>query len=836
MRRSPLEIVVAAFAVLALGVAPAAAASLYDGPGPRPGPDILYAEPPRAPQLENTGEWRAAPILVSGATAYRDGEFLYQDFLYDDHGARFARDPGDPRQGADSFSQPNGTYRYPTRAEYAQNAADLVELRVRPVAGATLFRVTLNTMLDPELVGATIAIGDSAAPLPMPDGAGASVPAQLFLTWHGRTAVLRDAVTGAAVDPAPGVRVDVERRQVELRVEHAAWNPGTSTVRMAAGVGLWDRANDRYLRPAERAGEDTPGGGGPGAPAFFNVAFRTDEPLPDYSSIAAITASTGANPRWWRDSRQGSELRAGSLSAFRADVDFAKLAAGTGDEGGVPRSGPINRILASRFETKQGVDFGTRCGTRTECKGELRGRLQPYALYVPTKRGPDGYGLTLLLHSLGANHNQFTGSRNQSQWGERGSGSLVVTPAGRGPDGWYYDHAGADTFEVWADVARRYPVDAAYTSIGGYSMGGYGTYKFATQFPDLFARAQPTVGPPGLGVAVTPENPSGGPQTSTFPMLPSLRNVPIQMWVGVEDQLVPFTGTQLQARRLDELDLRYEFWAFGGAEHLTLAANDEYGPSAAFLGDARVDRDPAHVTYVRNPTMDFAEAGTKADHAYWLSRIAVRDGSGESPRGTIDVRSLGFGRGDPPAGPTLNDAGALTGGNIPALPYQRQRKEWGPAPQTPVDDRLVIRARNVSTVTVNAQRARVSCRVALDVDTDGPLTVVLDGCARSARFAGPSLRMTVRYARATAARRAPCRATVRVTGRDRRSIRRVEVRVRGRRVAVDTRAPFSRRVVRPRSRRRTVPLVAHVRLSGERRVVLRGRLRACGARAPRFTG
>src|SRR3954469_23215082 len=120
----------AAIAALLVFTAPAGAASLYDGRGPRPGPDILYADPPRAPQLENTGEWKAPPILVSGATAYRDGEFLYQDFLYDDHGARYVRDPDDERSGDDTFSEPNGTYRYPTGPGYEQNAADLVEFRV----------------------------------------------------------------------------------------------------------------------------------------------------------------------------------------------------------------------------------------------------------------------------------------------------------------------------------------------------------------------------------------------------------------------------------------------------------------------------------------------------------------------------------------------------------------------------------------------------------------------------------------------------------------------------------------------------------------------------------
>ena len=114
-------------AVLAMTAASARAddASLYRGPAPRPGPDILYAPAATSPQLQNTGVWKADPILVSGATSYRDGEFVYQDFLYDDHGANAGqRDPGDPRSGDDTFSSPNGTYTYPTNPVYAQNAAD----------------------------------------------------------------------------------------------------------------------------------------------------------------------------------------------------------------------------------------------------------------------------------------------------------------------------------------------------------------------------------------------------------------------------------------------------------------------------------------------------------------------------------------------------------------------------------------------------------------------------------------------------------------------------------------------------------------------------------------
>ena len=72
-------------------------------PGPRPGPDILYEPLANAPQLQNTGNWSASPILVSGASAYRNGEFLYQDFLYDDSGAIGSSVQNDPRFSGNAF-------------------------------------------------------------------------------------------------------------------------------------------------------------------------------------------------------------------------------------------------------------------------------------------------------------------------------------------------------------------------------------------------------------------------------------------------------------------------------------------------------------------------------------------------------------------------------------------------------------------------------------------------------------------------------------------------------------------------------------------------------------
>jgi len=303
---TPAAAAVVCWALAAPAVARAADVTvikLGTEPAVLPGPPILHAPPARAPQLENAGVWRAQPILVSGTSTYRQGEFLYQDYLYDDHGARELPDPNDrrtnltPKAGTpfnSSFSINNGTYTYPSASDYAENAADLVELRVKPLADSTAFRVTLHTMHDPKLVAFAIALGGTPGTLrPFPHGANVAAPADYFLTVHGSTtgmaAELVRAADGTAVaGPSPQVVVDLLRRQIEVRVPHAAWNP-SGAVRMAAGVGLWDIANSRYLLPQSASSATVPGGAGlaPNPAAFFNIAFR-------YHERSCVVARPGA--------------------------------------------------------------------------------------------------------------------------------------------------------------------------------------------------------------------------------------------------------------------------------------------------------------------------------------------------------------------------------------------------------------------------------------------------------------------------------------------------------------------------------------------------------------
>ena len=695
------------------------------------GPEILHRPLATSPQLENTGPWRAAPIMVSGSRSYRQGELVYQDFLYDDRALTY---PDEPKR-------------------YAGNAADLVEVRLKPLADRLAVRLTYNSMLDPDAVAATVVLGDSPTARPLPHDAGAVSRGELFVTVHGCSGDLVRAADGTRLRERLVVRTDLRRRQVHVEVPYTAFDPrGRRDVAVRAAAGLWDGAAGRYRRPD------------PARPAFFNVAFRGYGPW---------TQAT------FHDGSQNAALAAGDLSPIAARVDFVKLAAGvrddlTGQPGGVPRHGPMNRIHVSHVEPAQGR--GTGPAEREfvceppDCTPDHSSRLQPYAAYVPDGPPPrEGYGLVVSMHGAGGNQNHVEGGppgpyaaapspvgdvRRPGQqeldtWrmlAQAGRPSIMILPDARGPAMFYTGLAAADVFEAWADVAGRYRLDPTSTVLTGTSMGGYGTYKLGAQYPDLFNALMPNVAPGGPVIfhvpgVVTPVIANDDVRRGeTAPMLASLRHVPVLATLAVNDPLVPLTTTTHSMRTLHELGYRYDFWSFAGPYSFGHAEYRHYvrdAYAALHRQVPRVVRDPRRVTYVVIGALTTAERrwGLDSDHAYWVRGLAARDGAA---LGQVDVVSHG-----------LLDAESVPGtpqvavGTAPVdlLPYSRTTLGWtSTEPATARRNALTLTVRNVRDMTVDVDRARVGCDAALSIDSDGPVRVTLQGraCTRTVTAPGPS--------------------------------------------------------------------------------------------------
>ncbi len=780
------------------------------------GPDVLHGPLTASPQLENTGTWGAPPIMVSGAHAYRDGEFLYQDFLYDDRALTY---PADAKR-------------------YGGNAADIVEVRIEPLRSATAIRVTFNTMLAPDAAAVTIGLGNGDAQArEMPHGAGAKMPADVFVTAYGCAGDVVRAGDGATL-AAPRVTTDLQRRQLHIEVPYTAFDPRKRVVRVGAAAGLWDAGTNAFLRPD------------PARPAFFNVAFR------EYGPWVQNT---------WMDASQNAALAAGDLGPLQATVDFRKLAAKTTDDSDIPTTGPINRILVSRFEQGQGRGtssggdiFGNYACDPPACTHQFSGRLQPYSVYVPDVTRPaGGYGMVLNLHGANSNHNHFEGGSTEpplSVWrmlAQEGHPSVMVMPNARGMTYCYYGLAGADVFEAWADAASHYRLDPDQAVLSGSSMGGFGTYKLATQFPDLFKAIFPNIAPEFCSI---PEAPVAlgvhTGRTGIGDAFASLRNVPVLATAGLDDPLVNVAVTVRSAARLDALAYRNDFWHFqspeaGGHVEYRQFVRNEFG--ALHRTADEVDRDPRRVTYVLNDFVSDDRYGLRSDHAYWVGGLELADAQANPAMGTIDVTSGAIPGRAQTVLPT-ETAGGL--GVIGARLYKRQSRRWRPGDAEPISDGFAMRTVNIGAAELDLRRMRLPEFGTVDgeVKNDRPLTLRLrgtfgtattvtrNGTKQAVRTDGTTLTVVLpagawklRITQPAPIAVSSCKArkaTIRVRAPRRDRLRTVQVFVNGKRV----------RTVRGRAVRRairiTVPatgarVVVRATTTKGRRLVRRSTLRAC---------
>ena len=731
----------------ALLLAPAAHAALPSvASGERPGPPLLYASEPASPQLSVQAPFSASPLLVSGTDAYRDGEYVYQDYLFDDRGADTVPLLGSRPENlaSQNFSPTAGDVQYPSGARYAGNAADLVEFRIKPTAHAIVYRVTLNSVVQPDTTVVGIGIDtdlSGGGEIEWPKGAGVSSPGlDRFITAWGTGGELTSLPGGSSQSlPGGAVSIDTTSKQMTISVPRSLLDPGSSTWRYVTGTGLWNAAAGSWRAPANGTApsEDVPASGNPllGAPAVFNLGFRFDEPqIKQPGPTPPLPYSTAPGTGNWYEDKQalllgalgGTSTAAGVAGGedLSADVDFAKLAAGSDEPIHAPGATQA-RIFASSLDQEQGVRPGFP---------EYRGQLQPYTLRVPP--GLDTShptGLTFALHSLGGGYTQFSvfSPNQQLELGDQRD-NLVATPLGHGPDGWYRDEGELDVFEVWADVNRHFDLDPDRAYVSGYSMGGYGSYKLGVEYPDLWARAFTTVGPPAEGVWIPPAPPGGGlagagggPETLTHDLLQNLRWVPYLNWVGSTDQLVPVIGPNTQQQRFDQLGLRSSLLIFAPADHFTLAILDQWDTARDFLGDAEVKRDPSRVDYSFFPAADRPDLGLVHNHAYWVYGLDARDTSaGPGAVASISARSLAHGEGDPTTAPVAG-AGADAG---PPLAYTKTGTEWTGIPEVPAENALEATLENLGSGHIDGARALLdgSRQLRVELDSDGATELRLD--------------------------------------------------------------------------------------------------------------
>ncbi|HWH33298.1 MAG TPA: hypothetical protein VNU01_11575 [Egibacteraceae bacterium] len=673
------------------------------------------------PRLPTPRGWPFADAFprTSGTGRLHQGTVQWTDFLYDDRGAR-----GVPvRSAITPLAPTRGTYEY-LAAEAAGNGADIFRAAIGLDAEATYWRVDWNTLVDPAVPIAQFALdvdgSASTGAADWPAAAGVRSPGiERALLLSAKGAWLVDAATGARrALGAPAV--DLAARSFVLRVPRATLPvAGRWTVRLAAGVA--DASGEAFapVPPSH--------GARPGGTAVYNVAFRThaQEPPLTGSPRSPLVAN------YWQEVAQATALADGDVTPFALELDWAALAAGATTAEESP-AGWSTRWYVSSIEPGHGVVADT--GGRQDLRPNYLGRVQPYAVYVPSSYRPDRPApLTWLLHSAFQPHTAFAvvTPRFAEAACER-RGSICATPLGRGHDGWYLDEAELDFWEVWNRLAAAYALDPDRTVLAGFSMGGYAAYRLGFAHPHLFSGGVAIGGTPTCGERVAPgvERPAGPGRCATdgdtTALVGNARWLPFHIAHGTADELLPFTGTAAHVAAFDRLRYRYRFDHYAGQTHVPWYQQDRWDDIAAAMPSGPRTRTVDRVTLRWRPHLARPEWGLGVTGAYWARDLRPRTvTAGGTAR--LDARALA--RPLPAMLPTRTFRLATPDSTTPALVTE---VTWTAGATPAAEARLALDLRNVAHVRVALDEAGFGDGpVTVSTRSDGPATVTLTHGART---------------------------------------------------------------------------------------------------------
>lgn len=108
-----------------------------------------------------------------------------------------------------------------------------------------------------------------------------------------------------------------------------------------------------------------------------------------------------------------------------------------------------------------------------------------------------------------------------------------------------------------AELQKEFWLDGRRIYLGGFSMGGCGTWELLTRYPDLFAAAFPIAGPPFAG------KPGERPGLAAV-----IKHVPVWAFHGDTDRTAPVEGTRaiVAALKKEGGDVTYTEYKGGGHE------------------------------------------------------------------------------------------------------------------------------------------------------------------------------------------------------------------------------------------------------------------------------
>lgn len=163
-----------------------------------------------------------------------------------------------------------------------------------------------------------------------------------------------------------------------------------------------------------------------------------------------------------------------------------------------------------------------------------------YGLYLPPTYDPaKAYALVLCLHGAG-----FTGDAYLERWQTRLGERYILACPTYMQGTWWTRHGEELVLATLRTVHARYHIDPDRVFLTGMSNGGIGTYLVGTHYAPLFAGLAPM---------------ASGLDTVLLPFLENLKNTPVYMIHGRQDQVMPVELSQAIAQELTRLGYAFRY-------------------------------------------------------------------------------------------------------------------------------------------------------------------------------------------------------------------------------------------------------------------------------------
>ncbi|HVA61793.1 MAG TPA: peptidase [Mycobacteriales bacterium] len=693
---------------------------------------------------------------TSGTGRLAGGAFFWTDFVFDDYGALGNGTGQSDNSNPSDLAPTHGSYVHPgfdsansspaAQGKWHNDGADIFTAAVGLTGADSYWRVDWNTLTDPTVPIAewtfdtdnNTATGGSA----WPAGAGVSSPGidkALVVSSHGAALYSVSAGGSSIVGKFP-VTVDMATHSFIVAIPRGALPvSGTWRIRLAAGLASGDGTTFAPVPSAD--------GALPGEPNVYNVTFRSYLQEPPVYNPAPLSLPAGfpadlpnfPSGNFWMEADQALTLAAGDVSKFSALLDWSQLA----DRVETPEPEPTgytNRWYVSAVDVGEGTTPNNSADASGDLQPHYLGRIQPYAVYVPSTYRPGvAMPLTWVEHSLGVNLNQYGAVASDElflQCEQRRS--ICATTEGYGPSGWYFDAAELDFFRVWHALAASYTLDPERTTMSGYSMGGFATFKLGLTYPDLFAESLALEGPPGCGLRVIEGQGSAAgagrctADGDTTPLVANARWVPYIITSGTVDELVPVTSLIQQGLAFEAAGDRTVLAELPTEDHLAYSVENAWAGPVGELSDPTLTNSPAGIparttnpgtiTYTWFPDGERPDLGVAPTGIYWIRGLTPRTAK---PGQLAAVDAVDAAHPDPAIVQHVTTTATVW---PPDQPVVLRDLTWTFGARPAARRLITVRLTDIAATGIDMARAQLPAGY-VDVTSDGPTTLSLDNLA-----------------------------------------------------------------------------------------------------------